>query len=65
MESIFQQARKFPSVDKAKKTLLLSSLIPWSEVPFLLESGPEEELDILFSLGISGYRRKHMRHFAM
>lgn len=36
----------------------------WSEVPFPLKLRPKEELDILLSLGISGYRRKHMRHFA-
>ena len=65
MESIFQQTRKFPSEDKVKKALLLSSFSSWSEVPFPSKPRPKEELNILFSLGISGYRRKHVRHFAM
>lgn len=63
MENIFQQTRKFPSEDsiKAKKEFLSSSFTFQSEVPF---PGLKEEPDILISSGISGDRRKHMKHSA-
>lgn len=63
MESIFQQTRKFPSEDstKTKNDFLPSSFSSQSEVPF---PGLKEEPDILISLGISGDRRKYMKHFA-